>query len=58
MKKKSKAPKITDAKAAELAEACRMAYGSQPADDFMDRVFELLRNKRKNSEPGEQSRVE
>ena len=41
--KKSKLPKVSDKEAAELAQACRMAFGDQSVDEFMDEVFAAAR---------------
>lgn len=45
MHKKLELPKISNREAAELAQACRLAYGDN-VDDFMDRVFGALRERR------------
>ena len=50
MHNESKPPKISDKEAEELAGACRLALGEHPIDDFMDRVFEALRERRRRRE--------
>ena len=45
--KKLKLPKISDQDAAELAEACRSAFGNDAADEFFDEVMAGARTERK-----------
>ncbi len=50
MHKKLELPKISDKEAEKLAQACRLALGDHPMDQFMDRVFEALRERRRRGE--------
>lgn len=47
MHKKSKFPKISEKEAAELAQACRMAFGNEAADKFFDDAMAEARRLRK-----------
>ena len=59
MHKKLKLPKISDKEAEELAQACRLAFGGHPMDEFMDKVFAVAREHRKRRlERGQQSFAE
>ena len=50
MHKKLELPKISNKEAEALARACRMAYGDQSIDHFMNQVFESLRERRRQRE--------
>jgi hypothetical protein len=50
MHKKLELPKISKKEAEELAQACRLALGDHPMDEFMDRVFEAVREHRRRRE--------
>lgn len=57
--KKFKMPKISEKEAAELAEACRFAFGDPAADEFFDKEMEeVLRLRKLRLERGQQSRTE
>jgi hypothetical protein len=56
MHKKFKAPKISEKEAAELAEACRLAFGDPAADEFLDQAIAEAKRLRKLREArGEQA---
>jgi hypothetical protein len=50
MDNESKLPKISDKEATELDQACCLALGDHPMDEFMDRVFEAVREHRRRRE--------